>query len=101
MLHNYIISSIIPENCIPFRPAVTYGGVTRKQNFVVILPKFGHKTIRFYANEEINIQTNYTIFILLSKTPHRLRARGDNNNKKKKMKKKRKILSKNNSLPRR
>jgi hypothetical protein len=62
------------------------------------------------------MQTNYTIFILFtqltcaknqSKTPHRLRGRGDNNNnnnnkkKKKKKKKKirRKILSKNNSLP--
>jgi hypothetical protein len=23
IMHNYIISSIIPENCIPFRPVVT------------------------------------------------------------------------------
>jgi hypothetical protein len=60
--------------------------------YMYSIGKFGHKTIRFFANnDEINIQTNYTIFILFtqltlcvknqSKTPHHLRARGDNNNK--------------------
>jgi hypothetical protein len=69
------------------------------------LSKFGHKT-RFYANEEINIQTNYAHFHPVyptdicvknqSKTPHRLRARGDNNNKKKKKKKMKKKKKRKN-----
>jgi hypothetical protein len=62
-MHNYIISSIIPINNTPFRPAVTEE--LRGLEICRRLPKFGHKTI-YFMHEEINIQTNYTIFILFT-----------------------------------
>jgi hypothetical protein len=48
MLHNYIISSIIPENNTPFRPAVT-----EELRGNEILARLLIKTIKFnqYANE--------------------------------------------------
>jgi hypothetical protein len=70
-------------------PPSGYGGVARKRNFVIILPKFGHKTIDFMQmRKSIFMRTiPFSTDICVknqSKTPHRLRARGDNNNNKKK-----------------
>jgi hypothetical protein len=50
MLHNYIISSIIPENNTPFRPVVT-----KELRGNEILARLLIKTIKYnyYANEGV------------------------------------------------
>jgi hypothetical protein len=98
MLHNYNVSSIIPERIIKFRLVVM------ELHGNKFLSKFARSN-GFCANEVINVQMNDTIFILSAKqiyivclkfhvkTPYGWGARGGNKNKKK-------ITSKNNSLPR-
>jgi hypothetical protein len=63
MLHNCIISSIIPENNTPFRLAVTE---ELHGNEICHFANIWPSNNIFYANEEINIQTNYTNFILFT-----------------------------------
>jgi hypothetical protein len=84
MLHNYIISSIIPENNTPFRPAVTE---ELRGNFVVIFPQIYHKTIDLcksgnqYSSELYHFHPVPPTDLCVknqSKTPYRLWARGDN-----------------------
>jgi hypothetical protein len=92
MLHNYNISSIMPENCIPFRSAVTEelrGNEILSSccpNLAIkqyILCKWGNK----YSNEICHFHPVHPTDICVKnqiKTPHRLRARGDKKKKKKK-----------------